>query len=76
MLAWTKQINAEGNADSGIIIRWSQSHTTSNINKYESKRYEAQQNYRIGAVGTGGGGGLKLVLRVQHLSVSEVVQEM
>ena len=31
MLAWTKQINTEGNADSRIIIRWSQSHATSNI---------------------------------------------
>ena len=32
MLAWTKQINTEGNADSRIIIKWSQSHATSNIN--------------------------------------------
>ena len=36
MLAWTKQINTEGNVDSRIIIRWSQSHATSNINNYIS----------------------------------------
>ena len=34
VLDWTKQINAEGNADSRTIIGWSQSHATSNINKY------------------------------------------
>ena len=69
MLAWTKQINTEGNADSRIIIRWSESHATSNINTYKSKRYEPQLNNRLGTVGNklpgGGGEGLKLVLRRQ-----------
>ena len=42
MLAWTKQINAEGNADSRIISRWSKSHATSNFNKSKSNGYEPQ----------------------------------
>ena len=63
MLAWTKQINAEGNVNSRIIIRWSQSHATSYINKYKSNGYEPQQNYRLGMVGNKlpGARGLKLV---------------
>ena len=67
MLAGTKRINTEDNADSRIIIRWSQSHATNNINKYKSKRYEPQQNNRLGTVGNKllGGGGLKLVFSVQ-----------
>ena len=44
-------IKYRGNADSRIIIRWSQSHATSNINKYKSKQYEPQQKNRLGTVG-------------------------
>ena len=51
MLALAKQINAEDNADSRIIISWSQSHATSNIDKYNSNGYEPLQNYRLGTVG-------------------------
>ena len=65
MLAWMKQINTEGNAESRIINRWSQSHVSSNINKYKSKRYEPQQKNRLGTVGNKLPGGLKLVLRAQ-----------
>ena len=65
MLAWAKQINTAGNADSRIIIRWSQSHATSNINKYKSKRYEPQKKNRLVTVGNKLLGGLKLVLCVQ-----------
>ena len=70
MLAWTKQINTEGNADSQIIIRWPQSHATSNIDKYKSKRYEPQQKNRLGMVGNKslGEGGLN------SPSVTDVVQ--
>ena len=50
VLAWTKQMNADDNADNRIITRWSQSHATSNINKHKSNRYESQQNYRLGTV--------------------------
>ena len=55
---WTKEINTEGNADSRTIIKWSQSHATSNINKYKSKLYEPQQKNRLGTVGNKLPGGL------------------
>ena len=74
MLAWTKQINTEGNADSRIIIGWSQSHATSNIYKYKSKRYEPQQKNRPGTVDNKlpGGGGLQIteIIKLQNFAKS------
>ena len=58
MLAWTKQINAEGNADSRIIIRWSQSHATLihiNLNDINHNRTTALERSVINYPGGGGG---------------------
>ena len=76
MLAWTKQINIEGNADSRIIIRWSQSHAMSNINKYKSKQYEPRQKNRLGTVGNRLSGGLNCLKSSVDRSAGRSLRDM